>query len=103
MTDLIELTKRRLNDPILMSWALDRYRDAEMGEPRCRQTMERAWFDELTLCRWLGSDDQDILTRLQVIFRGATAKPGRKRPLILSQRQGVLTMLPSQTPIPRSR
>lgn len=103
MTDLIELAKGKLNDPILMDWVLDRYRDAEMGEPRCQHAMERAWFDELRLLCWLGSDDQDILTRLQVIFRGASTKLGRQRPLTLSQLQAVLSMLPGQTPIPRCR
>ena len=103
MTDLIELAKGKRNDPIPMDWALDRYCDAEMGEPRCRRAMELAWFDELMLRRWLVSDNQDILTRLQVIFRGAIAKLGRKRPLTLSQLQAVLTMLPSQTLIPRCR
>jgi len=29
MTDFIQLARGKLNDPILMEWALDRYRDAE--------------------------------------------------------------------------
>jgi hypothetical protein len=34
MTDFIELAKGKLNDPILMEWALDRYRGAEKGDLR---------------------------------------------------------------------
>ncbi len=64
MTDLIELAKGKLSDPLLMEWALDRYRDAEKVDSRIREAMEQAWFDDLTLRRWLDNDDRDILTRL---------------------------------------
>jgi hypothetical protein len=57
MTDLIELATGKLNDPILMDWALDRYRQAK-GRSHSQEPMEQAWFDELTLRRWLNSDDQ---------------------------------------------
>ena len=61
MIDLITLAKGKLDDSILMPWALDRYRQARPGS---RAAMERAWFDDLTLRRWLASDDQDTLERL---------------------------------------
>jgi hypothetical protein len=64
MTNLIPLATGKLDDPILMDWALDRYRDARIGDPGRRQAMEQAWFDDLTLRRWLDSDDQEILARL---------------------------------------
>ena len=64
MTDFIQLAKGKLNDPILMEWALDRYRDAQKGAQKHREAMEQAWFDDLTLRRWLDSNDQDILTAL---------------------------------------
>ncbi len=64
MIDLIDLAKGKLSDPILMEWALDRYRDAEKGNPQRREAMEQAWFDELTLRRWLDAGHSDILTRL---------------------------------------
>lgn len=44
MTDIIQLAKGKLNDPILMEWALDRYRDARMGAQQRREAMGQAWF-----------------------------------------------------------
>jgi hypothetical protein len=64
MTDLIPLATGKLHDPILMDWALRRYRDARIGDSRRRQAMEQVWFDELTLCRWLDSDDHEALAHL---------------------------------------
>ena len=66
MTDLIELATGKLNDPILMDWAISRYRRMENYAPQHREAMEQAWFDDLTLRRWLDSDNEDILTRLFV-------------------------------------
>ena len=66
MTDLIELATGKLNDPILMDWALDRYRQASKGQSHRQEEMEQAWFDELTLRRWLNSNDQETLNRLFV-------------------------------------
>lgn len=45
MTDLIPPATGKLDDPILMDWALDRYRDARTVDPRRRQAMEQTWFD----------------------------------------------------------
>jgi len=64
MTDLIELAAGKLNDAILMDWALDRYRQAIKGHSQHHEAMEQAWFDELALRRWLNSDDQETLNRL---------------------------------------
>jgi tetratricopeptide (TPR) repeat protein len=66
MTHLIKLATGKLNDPILMDWALDRYRQASEGRSPRQQAMEQAWFDELTLRRWLNSDDHETLNRLFV-------------------------------------
>ena len=35
-----------------------------MGDPQRRRAMEEAWFDDLTLRRWLDSDDHETLARL---------------------------------------
>lgn len=64
MIDLIPLATGKLDDPILMDWALGHYRDARIGDPRHRQALEQAWFDDLTLRRWLDSDDHETLSRL---------------------------------------
>ena len=66
MTHLIKLATGKLNDPILMDWALDRYRQASEGRSQRQEAMEQAWFDELTLRRWLNSDDHETLNRLFV-------------------------------------
>ena len=66
MIDLIALATGKLNDPILMDWAISRYRRMENYEPQHRDAMEQAWFDDLTLRRWMDSDNEDILTRLFV-------------------------------------
>jgi len=65
---LHELATGKLNDPILMDWALDRYRQASRGHSHChcQEEMEQVWFDELTLRRWLNSDDQETLNGLFV-------------------------------------
>ena len=64
MTDCIPLAKGKLNDPILMEWALRRHRNAQAGVPERQEAMERTWFDDLTLRRWLDSDDHETLARL---------------------------------------
>jgi len=66
MTDLIELATGKRNDPILMDWAISRYWQMEKRHPQHREAMEQSWFDDLTLRRWLDSDNEDILTRLFV-------------------------------------
>ena len=66
MTHLVELATGKFNDPILMDWVLDRYRQAREGHSQCQEAMEQAWFDELTLRRWLNSDDHETLNRLFV-------------------------------------
>ena len=66
MIDLVELATGKLNDPILMDWAIDRYREARAGRSKRQKLMEQTWFDDLTLRRWLNSDDQEILNRLFV-------------------------------------
>jgi tetratricopeptide (TPR) repeat protein len=66
MTDLIKLAIGKLNDPILMDWALHRYRQASKGDSHRQKAMEQAWFDELTLRRWLSSGDQETLNWLFV-------------------------------------
>ena len=64
MTALTDLAKGKLQDPILMDWALDRYREAQKRGPQYSEAMEHAWFDDLALRRWLERDDDEILSRL---------------------------------------
>ena len=45
MTDLTALAQGKLNDPILLKWALQRYREAPLSAPQRREAMERAWFE----------------------------------------------------------
>jgi hypothetical protein len=64
MLDLIECGRNKLDDPVLMTWALRRY---EHAQARCRdlsRSMEEAWFDDLTLRRWIDANDRGILTEL---------------------------------------
>jgi len=64
MWQLIECGKNRLDDPILMSWALRRYRHARLrGSDLCR-SMEEAWFHDLALRRWIDSSDHALLEEL---------------------------------------
>jgi hypothetical protein len=49
MIYLIELATGKLNDPILMDWAIDRYGQARKGHSERQKAMEQAWFDDLTL------------------------------------------------------
>jgi hypothetical protein len=42
MTHLINLATGKLNDPILMDWALDRYRQASEGRSPRLESMEGA-------------------------------------------------------------
>jgi hypothetical protein len=70
MMDLIELATGKLNDPMLMDWAIDRYREAREGRSERQKLMEQTWFDALTLRRWLNSDDQEILNRVFVHLPG---------------------------------
>ena len=64
MNDITVLAAGKLTDPILMDWAIDRHRDPRMRDPQRQRAMEEAWFDDLTLRRWLDSDDHETLARL---------------------------------------
>ena len=57
MTHLIKLAAGKLNDPILMDWALDRYRQASKGQNHRQEELEQAWF-----CLLYTSDAADELT-----------------------------------------
>jgi SEC-C motif len=64
MRQLIECGKNKLDDPILMTWALRRYQYAQLrGTDLCR-SMEEAWFHDLALRRWIDSSDQTLLEEL---------------------------------------
>src|SRR5207244_13402367 len=64
MRHLIEWGRNKLDDPILMIWALDRYEHAQLrGSDLCR-SMEEAWFHDLTLRRWIDSNDHEVLPEL---------------------------------------
>lgn len=62
--DLLECGKGKLDDPIIMTWALHRYRNARVQSPELCRSMEEAWFDDLTLHRWIDAEDDDVLTTL---------------------------------------
>lgn len=62
--DLIECGKGKLDDPVMMTWALRRYRCARVASPELCRSMEEAWFDDLTLHRWIDAEDDDVLTDL---------------------------------------
>jgi len=64
MTDLTKIARGKLGDPILMTWALRRYQDAGRHDTDLASRLAAAWFDDLTLRRWIDSDDHELLTTL---------------------------------------
>ena len=64
MLDLIECGRNKLEDSILMTWALRRYEHAQAQCGDLSRSMEEAWFDDLTLRRWIDGNDREILTEL---------------------------------------
>jgi tetratricopeptide (TPR) repeat protein len=82
MMDLLACAQNKLHDPIVMEWALLRYRHADLrGSDKCCE-MERLWFHDLILGRWLDSDDHDILANM---FRTLPAR------LFVNLKQAVLS------------
>ena len=61
MLDLIECGRGKLDDPEVMRWALRRYEQAQLRGQQYYRPMEEAWFHDLTLRRWIGSDDRKVL------------------------------------------
>ncbi len=84
--DLLACARNKLHDPIVMSWALTRYRHADLsGSDTCCE-MERLWFHDLILSRWLDSDDHDVLANM---FRTLPTRLfANLRPAILSRWMG---------------
>jgi hypothetical protein len=64
MRQLIECGKNKLDDPILMTWALRRYEHAQLRGPDLCRSMEEAWFHDLALRRWIDSSDHTLLKEL---------------------------------------
>lgn len=64
MMDLLACSRNKLHDPIVMNWALARYRHANLHRSDKCCEMERLWFHDLILGRWLNSDDSDVLANL---------------------------------------
>jgi hypothetical protein len=64
MLDLLNCGKGKLDDPIIMTWALQRYQDARARSAVLCRSMEEEWFDDLTLRRWIDTEDQEILPEL---------------------------------------
>jgi hypothetical protein len=86
MLDLLASGRNKLRDPVLMKWALRRFRHAQsLGSVRCHD-MERAWFHDIALRHWIDSDDHDVLADLFFIL------PSRLfvnlRPAVLSRWNG---------------
>ncbi|MCH8314042.1 MAG: hypothetical protein IID17_13770, partial [Nitrospinae bacterium] len=63
MKYLITKAKGKLDDPIIRGWACDRYSDVCKYFPELRESMEQAWFDDLSLRRWI-ENDASVLTSL---------------------------------------
>jgi hypothetical protein len=61
---LIEYGKNKLNDPILMSWAVRRYEHAQVRNSDLCRSIEEAWFHNLALRHWIDSDDHEVLEQL---------------------------------------
>ena len=61
MLDLIECGRGKLDDPEVMRWALRRYEQAQLRGQQYYRPMEEAWFHDLTLRRWIDSDDRKVL------------------------------------------
>ena len=64
MLDLLNCGKGKLDDPIIMTWALQRYQDARARSADLCRSMEEEWFHDLTLRRWIDAEDQEILPTL---------------------------------------
>ena len=64
MRQLIECGKNKLDDPILMTWALSRYQHAQLRCSDLCRSMEEAWFHDLALRRWIDSSDHTLLEEL---------------------------------------
>ena len=61
---LIEYGRNKLNDPILMSWAVRRYKHAQVRDSDLCRSMEEAWFHDLALRHWIDSGDHEVLEQL---------------------------------------
>ncbi len=59
--DLLKLAQGKLDNPIMRQWALQRYEDARTRSDGSDQEMEKIWFDDLTLRKWINSDDKRTL------------------------------------------
>ena len=64
MPDLIECISNKLDDPIVMNWALHRYEIAQLQDVEYCQAMEKAWFHDVALRRWIDTDDHTVLEAL---------------------------------------
>jgi hypothetical protein len=83
MLDLVTCGRSKLDDPILMRWALRRYQNAvSCGSQNC-QSMEQAWFHDLALRRWIDTDHHEIL---EALFRILPARLFRNlQPTIIAR------------------
>ncbi len=63
-TDIIQCAKNKLNDPIIMSWALRIYEDTKKHNPESADEMLQTWFDDLTLSQLMRSDAHDCLSHM---------------------------------------
>jgi hypothetical protein len=61
---LIEYARNKLNDPILMSWALRRYEHAQVRDSDLCRSIEEAWFHDLALRHWIDNGDHEVLEQL---------------------------------------
>ncbi|MET0051827.1 MAG: SEC-C metal-binding domain-containing protein [Candidatus Thiodiazotropha sp.] len=64
MSNLLQCARGKLDDPIVVEWALRRYGHTKDHNPDLAQEMAEAWFDDLTLQRLVTSEEDDLLTSL---------------------------------------
>jgi len=67
MKDLISRAKGKLDDPIIRGWARDRYSDVCKYSPGFRESMEQAWFDDLSLRRWIENDASVLISLFRLL------------------------------------
>lgn len=71
MTTLIEYANGKLDNPLMLEWAIDYYYDLPKTMKKERTAIEEAWFHALQLAQLIESDETSLLNSL---FRALPAK-----------------------------
>lgn len=64
MLDLLNCGKGKLEDPIIMEWALRRYEAASVHSKDLCKSMEETWFGDSILLHWIDAEDEQILSSM---------------------------------------